>query len=128
MAEFEFPADLRYTTEHEWVRSSGTTVRVGITAYAQDALGDIVYVSAPGTGTAVSAGEPCGEVESTKSVSDVFAPVTGTVTAVNQALDDTPELLNNDPYGEGWVFEVELADQTQLETLLSVDQYRDQLT
>lgn len=128
MAEFEFPADLRYTTEHEWVRSSGTTVRVGITAYAQDALGDIVYVSAPGTGTAVSAGEPCGEVESTKSVSDVFAPVTGTVTAVNEALNDAPELLNNDPYGEGWVFEVELTDQTQLETLLSVDQYRDQLT
>jgi glycine cleavage system H protein len=128
MAEFEFPADLRYTTEHEWVRPAGTTVRVGITAYAQDALGDIVYVSAPGTGTAVSAGEPCGEVESTKSVSDVFAPVTGTVTAVNEALDDTPELLNNDPYGEGWVFEVELTDQTQLETLLSVDQYRDQLT
>jgi glycine cleavage system H protein len=128
MAEFEFPADLRYTTEHEWVRSAGTTVRVGITAYAQDALGDIVYVSPPGTGTEVSAGEPCGEVESTKSVSDVFAPVTGTVTAVNEALDDAPELLNNDPYGEGWVFEVELTDQTQLETLLSVDQYRNQLT
>lgn len=128
MAEFEFPAHLRYTAEHEWVKPGGATVRVGITAYAQDALGDIVYVSVPGPGSAVTAGQPCGEVESTKSVSDIFAPVSGTVAAVNEALEGTPELLNNDPYGDGWIFEVEVSDPAQLEALLSADQYRDQLT
>lgn len=127
MAEFEYPADLRYTSEHEWVKPAGATVRVGITAYAQDALGDIVYVSVPGTGSVVTAGEPCGEVESTKSVSDIFAPVSGTVTAVNDALEGTPELLNNDPYGDGWIFEVEVSDSAQVEALLSADQYRGQL-
>ena len=127
MADFAFPEDLRYTAEHEWVRGAGVTVRVGITAYAQDALGDIVYVSAPGTGASVTAGQPCGEVESTKSVSDLFAPVSGTVTAVNDALDGTPELLNSDPYGEGWIFEVEVSDPGQVEALLSAEQYRDQL-
>jgi glycine cleavage system H protein len=127
MAEFEFPADLRYTAEHEWVKPGGAAVRVGITAYAQDALGDIVYVSVPGAGSAVTAGQPCGEVESTKSVSDIFAPVSGTVTAVNEALDGTPELLNSDPYGEGWIFEVEVSDPAQLESLLDADQYREQL-
>lgn len=128
MAEFEFPAHLRYTAEHEWVKPGEVTVRVGITAYAQDALGDIVYVSVPGPGSAVTAGQPCGEVESTKSVSDLFAPVSGTVAAVNEALEGTPELLNNDPYGDGWIFEVEVSDPAQLEALLSADQYRDQLT
>jgi glycine cleavage system H protein len=127
MADFEFPADLRYTAEHEWVKPSGTTARVGITAYAQDALGDIVYVSVPDMGVTVTAGQACGEVESTKSVSDVFAPVTGTVTAVNEALTDTPELLNSDPYGDGWIFEVELADPAQVDVLLTTDQYRSQL-
>jgi glycine cleavage system H protein len=127
MADFDYPADLRYTAEHEWVRSSGGTVRVGITAYAQDALGDIVYVSGPGTGSAVTAGQACGEVESTKSVSDIFAPVSGTVTAVNAALDGTPELVNSDPYGEGWLFEVEPADSAQVEGLLTAEQYRGQL-
>ncbi len=127
MADFEYPSDLRYTVEHEWVRPAGATARVGITAYAQDALGDVVYVSVPGTGSTVSAGQPCGEVESTKSVSDIFAPVSGTVSAVNEALDGTPELVNTDPYGEGWIFEVELADPAQLDTLLDSGRYREQL-
>ena len=128
MADFDFPEDLRYTAEHEWVKPGGTAVRVGITAYAQDALGDIVYVSAPGSGSTVTAGQPCGEVESTKSVSDLFAPVSGTVTAVNEALDGTPELLNSDPYGAGWIFEVEPADPDQVDALLNAQQYRDQLS
>jgi glycine cleavage system H protein len=127
MAEFDYPTDLRYTAEHEWVKPAGATVRVGITAYAQDALGDIVYVSVPGSGAPVTAGQPCGEVESTKSVSDIFAPVSGTVTAVNDALDGTPELLNSDPYGEGWIFEVEVSDPAQVDGLLTADQYREQL-
>src|SRR5512143_1127327 len=99
MADFEYPADLRYTAEHEWVRLAGDRVRVGITAYAQDALGDIVFVTLPEDGASVTAGAPCGEVESTKSVSDVFAPVTGQVVARNEALDGSPELVNSDPYG-----------------------------
>jgi glycine cleavage system H protein len=105
----EFPEDLKYTEEHEWVRAGveGGAVRVGITDFAQDALGDIVFVTLPQVGAAVTAGEPCGELESTKSVSDVYAPVTGTVAAVNGALDANPELVNSDPYGEGWMFEVE---------------------
>jgi glycine cleavage system H protein len=103
----EVPSDLKYTAEHEWVRASdgSQTVRVGITDYAQEALGDVVYVSLPEVGAKVSAGSACGEVESTKSVSDLYAPVTGTVTARNEALDNQPELINSDPYGEGWVVE-----------------------
>ena len=105
-----YPEDLKYTTDHEWVRVlSDTTVRFGITEYAQDALGDIVYVSLPDVGAAVSAGDACGEVESTKSVSDLYAPVTGTVTARNDALSATPEVVNADPYGEGWMVEIELS-------------------
>ncbi|HET9654354.1 MAG TPA: glycine cleavage system protein GcvH [Kineosporiaceae bacterium] len=127
MADFEYPADLRYTVEHEWVKAGGSRVRVGITAYAQDALGDIVYVSAPAAGSAVTSGQACGEVESTKSVSDIFSPVTGTVTAVNEALEGTPELVNTAPYGEGWIFEVELSDESQLDGLLTAEQYRAQL-
>ncbi len=127
MADFEYPADLRYTSEHEWVRLAEGTARVGITAYAQDALGDIVYVSPPAVGSAVTAGEACGEVESTKSVSELFAPVSGTVAVVNQSLESTPELLNSDPYGQGWIFEVALSDQDQAASLLTAEQYRDQL-
>jgi glycine cleavage system H protein len=104
------PDDLHYTREHEWVAVTGSTASVGITDYAQHALGDVVYVSAPAAGTAVSAGEPCGEVESTKSVSDIFAPVTGEVAEVNADLDDNPGLVNTDPYGAGWLFRVTLAD------------------
>jgi glycine cleavage system H protein len=106
------PDDLRYTTEHEWLRAPGDggTVRFGITDYAQEALGDIVYVSLPEVGAQVTAGQPCGEVESTKSVSDVYAPVTGVVVARNEALTGSPELVNSDPYGEGWMVDVQPAD------------------
>jgi glycine cleavage system H protein len=119
------PEDLRYTAEHEWVRAAeGHTLRVGITDYAQGALGDIVYVSLPSIGTAVTPGQPLGEVESTKSVSDVFAPVAGTVQARNDALEGQPELLNSDPYGEGWIVEIEVADIGVLNTLLTADAYQ----
>lgn len=118
------PEDLRYTAEHEWVRSGdGAAVRVGITDYAQDALGDIVYVQLPEAGAAVTAGESFGEVESTKSVSDIYAPMDGTVTAVNPALAKTPELLNTDPYGEGWLVEIEPADMAALGNLLDAAGY-----
>lgn len=126
MADVQYPEDLRYTTEHEWVRVDAGRVRIGITAYAQEALGDIVYVSLPEEGTAVTAGSTCGEVESTKSVSDLFAPVSGTVVSRNTALDTTPELVNTDPYGEGWMFEVEVGDAA-LDGLLSAQEYQDQL-
>jgi glycine cleavage system H protein len=124
------PADLKYTVEHEWLRQPGETagsVRVGITDYAQDALGDIVYVSLPEVGASVTAGDSCGELESTKSVSDVYAPVTGEVVAVNEALDATPELVNNDPYGAGWLFEVVPADAGDLDGLLDAAAYEAQL-
>jgi len=126
MAEFDYPQDLRYTAEHEWVRVVGDRARVGITAYAQDALGDIVFVTLPDDGATVTAGETCGEVESTKSVSDLFAPVSGTVVAVNSDLDATPELVNSDPYGAGWMFEVDAADVAD-GSLLTAEQYREQL-
>ena len=102
------PADLRYSTDHEWVRRSGSTVTIGITDYAQDALGDIVYVQAPTVGTNVMLGETISEIESTKSVSDIYAPVHGTVVGVNQDLDTTPDLVNSDPYGAGWLCTIEL--------------------
>jgi glycine cleavage system H protein len=112
------PEDLRYTAEHEWVRSGGSTVRVGITDHAQQALGDIVYVDLPQVGAEVTAGEPCGEVESTKSVNDVYAPVSGTVVARNEALESTPELLNSDPYGEGWMIEIQPDEGADLGAVL----------
>jgi glycine cleavage system H protein len=127
MADFEYPNDLRYTVEHEWVRMVGDRARVGITAYAQDALGDIVYVTLPEDGAAVTAGESCGEVESTKSVSDLFAPLSGSVVARNEALDTTPELVNSDPYGEGWMFEIAPESADAFGELLSADAYRAQL-
>jgi glycine cleavage system H protein len=123
----EVPSDLKYTAEHEWVRTSegSQTVRVGITDYAQEALGDVVYVSLPEVGTKVTAGGACGEVESTKSVSDLYAPVSGTVTGRNEALDDQPELINSDPYGEGWIIEIDLdaADSAELDGLLDSASY-----
>jgi glycine cleavage system H protein len=119
------PDDLRYSAEHEWVRVDGSRVRVGITDYAQDALGDIVYVELPTVGTAVEPGGPLGEVESTKSVSEIYAPVAGTVTAVNDTLGATPEQINQDPYGDGWICELELADVTVLESLLDAQGYGD---
>ncbi|GAA4822003.1 glycine cleavage system protein GcvH [Nocardioides caeni] len=124
------PAELLYTVEHEWLREPGESagsVRVGITDYAQDALGDIVYVSLPEVGAVVTAGTSCGELESTKSVSDVYAPVTGAIVAVNEALDATPELVNNDPYGDGWLFEVVPSERTELDGLLDAAGYEAQL-
>ncbi|HET8615954.1 MAG TPA: glycine cleavage system protein GcvH [Actinomycetales bacterium] len=126
MSNQEYPEDLGYTPEHEWVRLGEGVARVGITGYAQDALGDVVFVTLPDVGSTVEAGETCGEVESTKSVSDLYAPVSGTVTARNDALDGTPELVNSDPYGEGWMFEVQLADGAEPQ-LLDADAYREQL-
>ena len=118
-----YPEDLRYTEQHEWARLSGDTVRVGITSFAQDALGDIVFVSLPVEGAQVEAGQSFGEVESTKSVSDIYAPVTGTVVATNTALETQPELINSDPYGEGWLCEIQLADRSQYDGLLDASAY-----
>ncbi|MFP5308442.1 MAG: glycine cleavage system protein GcvH [Actinomycetes bacterium] len=121
----DIPADLKYTAEHEWVRVEGTTVTVGITDYAQDQLGDVVYVDLPESGAAVTSGQAFGEVESTKSVSDLFAPVDGTVAERNDALDDRPELINSDPYGEGWLVRIELADGASTDALLDAAAYTD---
>ena len=128
----EIPADLRYTPEHEWVRRTGDgTVRVGITDFAQSSLGDVVYVQLPDVGSEVSAGESFGEVESTKSVSDLYAPVTAKVIAVNGDLESNPQLVNSDPYGQGWLLELQ-ADGDTLEqglaALLDADAYRGTLT
>jgi glycine cleavage system H protein len=125
-----YPDDLKYTTEHEWVRQPGEhdgSVRIGITHFAQDALGDIVYVSLPEVGATVSAGSTCGELESTKSVSDVYAPVSGEVVARNDALDATPELVNNDPYGGGWLFEVVPSETAELDGLMDAAAYESSL-
>jgi len=119
------PADLQYTKEHEWIRESQAgTFHIGITDFAQGALGDIVYIQLPKVGQNVRAGEVCGEVESTKSVSEIYSPLTGTITAVNSALDTTPELINQDPYNAGWIAEIsvtesatELLSSTEYETL-----------
>ena len=119
------PEDLKYTKEHEWVRVEGDRVIVGITDFAQDALGDVVYVDVPETGTQVKAGEPFGEVESTKSVSDVYAPISGTVVDRNAQLADDPELVNRDPYGEGWMIAISPADASDVEGLLEAGAYRD---
>lgn len=123
-----YPDDLRYTPEHEWVRREGPTVlRFGITSYATDALGDVVFVQLPAVGAAIVAGEPCGEVESTKSVSDIYAPVDGTVVAVNGELDGAPELVNGEPYGQGWMVDVECATPQDADAawdaLLTADAY-----
>ena len=119
-----YPEDLRYTDKHEWVRvGNGDVARVGITSYAADALGDVVYVSLPQVGEEVAFDDACAEVESTKSVSDVFAPVSGVVTAVDEQLGETPETINADPYGDGWMFEIELSDPTELDDLLDADTY-----
>ncbi len=128
MSDFEYPEDLQYTSEHEWVRLDGDIARVGITAFAQDSLGDIVYVTLPEEGAEVVAGAVCGEVESTKSVSDLYSPVAGTVVKHNDDLDATPELVNSDPYGRGWMFEVRLGDGAAEVDLLSVQEYQAQLS
>lgn len=119
-----FPDDLHYSSKHEWVRvGSGPTARVGITDYAAEQLGDVVYVSLPQVGEEVALDDACAEVESTKSVSDVFAPVSGVVSAVNELLAERPEIINEDPYGDGWIFEVELADPEELDDLMDADEY-----
>jgi glycine cleavage system H protein len=118
------PEDLKYTEEHEWVATKGATVRVGVTDYAQEQLGDVVYVQLPEVGQQIDAGAPVGEVESTKSVSEIYAPVSGEVSAVNEALTDQPELINTDPYGEGWIFEVTLDDPDALGALLEAEAYQ----
>jgi glycine cleavage system H protein len=121
----EYPSDLKYTREHEWAAlEDNNRVRVGISDFAQDALGDVVYVNLPDEGTEVRAGEAVGEVESTKSVSDIFSPVSGRVVERNQALMDSPELVNQEPYGEGWMVVIEMSDPEELDDLLDVDAYR----
>lgn len=121
----EIPAELQYTKEHEWVAKTqdADVVRMGITDFAQAALGDIVYVQLPKVGEALTADKVCGEVESTKSVSEIFSPVTGTVTAINEALNDSPEIVNSDPYGAGWLAEISISGEPS--NLLSAAEYRE---
>jgi glycine cleavage system H protein len=120
----EFPDQLRYTKEHEWVAVEGARGRVGITDFAQDALGDVVFVQLPDVGANVSAMSSIAEVESTKSVSDIYTPVSGTVAEVNAGLESTPEQLNQDPYGDGWIFVIEMSDASQVDSLLDAAAYR----
>lgn len=118
------PAELRYTRSHEWLRSEGDTLTVGITEHAQDQLGDLVFVEVPEVGSTQAAGDACAVVESVKAASDVYAPVAGEVVAVNEALADTPELVNSDPYGEGWLFKLRVDDAASVQALLDADGYR----
>jgi glycine cleavage system H protein len=119
-----FPDELRYTAEHEWIRVEGDAVTIGITDFAQDSLGDVVYVALPQTGERFETNASCAEVESTKSVSEIYAPVAGTVAATNQALSERPELVNLDPYGEGWMVRFSPIDVADLTPLLDADAYR----
>jgi glycine cleavage system H protein len=120
----DIPPDLRYSSDHEWAKLEDGRLRVGITDYAQDALGDVVFVDVPATGTAVEKGASVSEVESTKSVSEIYAPVSGTIVEVNADLADNPQRLNDDPYGEGWLFVVDPSDPSQVEELLDAEGYR----
>jgi glycine cleavage system H protein len=124
----EYPEDLRYSREHEWARSEDGRIRVGITDFAQDALGDVVYVDLPEAGTKVTAGQAFGEVESTKSVSDVFAPVSGTIVERNAALEEKPELVNEQPYGDGWLVAIEASEPAELDRLLDSGAYREHVS
>ena len=119
-----YPDDLKYTTQHEWVRVDGSRAKVGITSYAQDALGDIVFVQLPDVGDSFEAGQAFGEVESTKSVSDVYAPVGGEIAARNEALESTPELVNSDPYGDGWLIELTVSDPSAFDGMLDAAAYQ----
>jgi glycine cleavage system H protein len=119
------PENLKYTSDHEWVMIQNDRAKVGITDYAQDALGDVVFVDIPEVGKRVTVGETVTEVESTKSVSDIYAPLEGEIIEINQELDDSPELLNEDPYGEGWIFILELNDAASIDNLLSAKEYRE---
>ena len=120
----DVPEDLRYSREHEWVRLNGSVARIGITDFAQDSLGDVVFVQLPDVGLDVVAGASVSEIESTKSVSDVYVPLTGAVSAVNEALAEQPELVNQDPYGTGWMFELEVTDVSEVDALLDAAAYR----
>lgn len=119
----ENPKELKYTKEHEWARVSGNTAVIGVTHHAQEALGDVVFVELPKVGTSITQGKSFGVIESTKAVSELFAPVTGKVTKVNDALESTPNTVNEDPYGNGWIIEVELSDPGQLNGLMDADAY-----
>lgn len=121
------PSDLKYASSHEWARLEGDIVVVGITDHAQDALGDLVFVELPEVGDTVSAGDEAGVVESVKAASDIYAPVSGEIVAINDALEDTPELINSDPYGEGWMYKIKVADVSELDNLLSADDYEAQV-
>jgi glycine cleavage system H protein len=120
----ETPSDCRYTKEHEWVRDDGEVVRVGITDFAQDQLGDVVYVDLPAAGSEVDKDQPFGEVESTKSVSDLYAPISGVIRERNEDLEDRPELVNEQPYGQGWMVTIEPRDRSELDSLMDADAYR----
>jgi glycine cleavage system H protein len=120
----QIPSDLRYSSDHEWAKSTGDVVRIGITDYAQDALGDVVFVDLPKVGATLNAGATLGEVESTKSVSEIYAPVGGTVSAVNAQLSSSPELVNSDPYGEGWICEITTSGAAEFEALLDAAAYQ----
>ena len=121
----EYPEELKYTSEHEWAAlEQGDRIRVGITDFAQDALGDVVYVEVPEEGTEVRGGEPFGEVESTKSVSDIYSPVSGTVVERNAALSDSPELVNQEPYGQGWLVVIQMSDASELDGLMDASEYK----
>ena len=124
---FDVPDDLGYMESHEWARNDGGTVRVGITDFAQDELGDVVFVELPDVGDDVSKDGEFGVIESIKAVSDLYAPVTGEVTAVNEQLFDAPELVNEDPFGEGWMLEIEASDPDELDDLMSADEYEEQI-
>lgn len=124
----EIPAELRYTDSHEWIREEGGgIVSVGITDYAQEALGDVVYVELPEVGDVINTGDEAGIVESVKAASDIFAPVSGTVVAVNEELADAPQIINSSPYGDGWFFKIKLSDPDELDDLLDADAYQDVL-
>ncbi len=120
----EFPKDLKYTKEHEWLKVEGNTATVGITDYAQDSLGDVVYVELPSEGGSVTKNEPFGVVESVKAVSDLYSPVSGSVAEVNDAIIDSPEAINEDPYGDAWMIKVEMSNPKEVEDLMSSDEYQ----
>ena len=123
----DYPSDLKYTSTHEWIRVEGNKVVVGLTDFAQHELSDVVYVELPGVGDEVSADGACAVVESVKSASDIYSPVSGTVARVNEGVNNAPDIVNKDPYGEGWLFEVELSDPSELEKLMDVGAYRKQV-
>lgn len=123
-----YPKDLMYDREHEWVKVDGDVATIGVSHFAQDQLGEVVYVDLPSAGDAVNAGESFGEVESVKSVSELFSPVSGEIVEVNEALADTPETVNEDPYGDGWMVKIRLADASEVDGLMSADEYEAFLT